>query len=64
MIIILDILNNYKIRNKIGYIVIDNASSNNTLINAIVASLRSERVVYNTLKRRYRYNNYVINLLV
>ena len=62
--IVLNILNDYEIRNKMDYMVIDNASSNNTLIDIIAASLRGEGVAYSALKRRHRCNSHVINLLV
>ena len=45
--IILDVLNDFEIRNKLGYMVMDNASSNNHLIDAIATSLHEEGVFYN-----------------
>ena len=57
-------LNNYGIRNKLGYMVINNVRSNNTLINAVTASLNNKGVLYNTSYRRLRYNNHVINLTI
>ena len=62
--VVLNMLNNYGIRNKLGYMVMDNVRSNNTLINAVTASLNNEEVLYNTNHRRLRYNNYVINLAI
>ena len=62
--IILDMLNDYKIRNKLGYMVIDNIESNNTLITAVATSLNDKGVSYNTIQQRLRYNNHVINLTV
>ena len=62
--VVLDVLNNYRIHNKLGYMVIDNVGSNDTLINAIATSLNNEGVLYNTSYRRLRYNNHVINLAI
>ena len=62
--VVLDVLNDYGIRNKLDYMVIDNVGSNNTLINTITASLNNEGVLYNTSHRRLRYNNHVINLAI
>ena len=63
-VIILNVLNDYEICNKMGYMVIDNAPSNDTLIKAIITSLRGEGVTYNAQERRHRCNDYVINLAV
>ena len=62
--IVLDILNDYEIRNKLGYMVMDNAHSNDSLITAIAASLSDEGVLYNAEQRRLRCNGHVINLAV
>ncbi len=62
--IILNILDKYKIRNKLGYIVIDNAYQNNSLIVVIADALRNQGVLYNAQERRLRYNDHVINLAV
>ena len=48
MIIILNMLNNYEIRNKINYIIMNNAYFNDTFIEIIIVFLRDERVTYNT----------------
>ena len=63
-IIILDMLNNYEIRNKLGYMIMNNVGSNDTLITTIAALLNDEGVLYNAIQRRLRYNNHVINLAV
>ena len=57
-------LNDYGIRNKLGYMVIDNVGSNNTLINTVTTSLNNKEVLYNASYQRLRYNSYVINLAV
>ncbi len=62
--IILNILDEYKIRNKLGYIVIDNAHQNDSLIAVIADALRDQGVLYNTQERRLRCNGHVINLAV
>ena len=62
--IILDVLDNFEIRNKLGYMVMDNAASNNNLIDAIATALHEERVFYNARQRRLRCNDHVINLAV
>ena len=62
--IILKVLDNFGIRNKLGYIVIDNTGTNDTLIKSITTTLYTEGVYYNTKQRRLRYNSYVINLAI
>ena len=62
--VVLDVLNDYGIRNKLGYMVMDNVGSNDTLINAVAASLNNEGVLYNASHRRLRCNGHVINLAV
>lgn len=63
-IIILNMLNDYKIRNKLDYIIINNIYSNNTFINVIAVFLKNKRVAYNAYKRRHKCNDHVINLTV
>ncbi len=46
--IVLNVLDKYKIRNKLGYIVIDNAYQNDSLIAVIADALRDQGVLYNT----------------
>ena len=62
--IIIDILNDYGIRNKLGYMVMDNVGINDTLISVITESLYEEGVFYNTKQRRLRCNSHVINLAI
>ena len=45
--VILDILNDFGIRNKLGYLVIDNAISNNVFTEVISDALREEGILYN-----------------
>lgn len=60
--IIQNVLNDYRICNKLGYMVMDNAGTNNTLIAAIADSLQDEGVLYNAGERRLRCMGYIINL--
>ena len=62
--VVLDVLNDYEIRNKLGYMVMDNVGSNDTLINAVATSLNNEGVAYDVNHRRLRCNGHVINLAV
>lgn len=64
MKVILDILNDFEIRNKLSYMIIDNVRINNTLINAIATFLNDKEILYNAKYRRLRYNNHVINLTI
>ena len=57
-------LNDFEIRNKLSYMIINNVRINNTLINAIATSLNNEEVLYNATYRRLRCNNHVINLTI
>ena len=47
-IIILNVLNDFGIRNRLGYFMIDNIKSNNTLISVIAEVLGTDRVFYDT----------------
>ena len=62
--VILDVLVDFGIRNKLGYLVMDNVYSNDTLIATIAASLHAEGVSYDAKQRRLRCNGHVINLAV
>ena len=57
-------LNDYEIRNKLRYLIINNVDINNTLIKYIVNTLSKKRVFYNAKYRRLRYNKHVINLAI
>ena len=57
-------LNDYEIRNELGYMVMDNVGSNDTLITTIDTSLNDKEVSYNAIQRRLRCNDHVINLAV
>ena len=57
-------LNDYEIRNELGYMVMDNVGFNDTLITTIATSLNDEGVSYNAIQRRLRCNDHFINLAV
>lgn len=62
--VVLNVLDDYGIRNKLGYMVMDNVSSNDTLIAAVASSLNDQGVSYDPIQRRLRCNGHVINLAV
>ena len=62
--VVLDVLNDFGIRNKLGYFVMDNAASNDALTEVISNTLREEGVLYNLNQRRLRCIGHVINLAV
>ncbi len=62
--IVLNVLDEYEIRNKLGYIVMDNAHQNDSLIAVIADALRDQGVLYDAQERRLRCNGHVINLAV
>lgn len=62
--VVLDVLNDYEIRNKLGYMIMDNVGFNDTLITTLATSLNDEGVLYNAIQRRLRCNGHVINLAV
>ena len=45
--VVLDVLNDFEIRNKLSYMVMNNVGINNTLINAVATSLNNKEVLYN-----------------
>ena len=61
---VLDVLNDFGIRNKLGYLVMDNAASNDVLTEIISDTLRQEGVLYSPEQRRLRCMGHVINLAV
>ena len=65
IIILLRVLKDYRIIGRLGYFIIDNAYSNDTLIKLISEALKKDySISYNYGKRRLRYNGYIINLAV
>ena len=57
-------LKDYEIRNKLSYMVMDNAHLNDTLISIIAESLCEKGVFYDATQRRLQCNDHVINLAV
>lgn len=57
-------LKDYEIRNKLSYMVMDNAHPNDTLISIITESLCEEGVFYDATQRRLQCNDHVINLAI
>lgn len=62
--VVLDVLDNFEMRNKLGYLVMDNAGTNDTLIEHIADALQQVGVLYDANQRRLRCNDHVINLTV
>ena len=60
---LLKLLDEYGIYDKIGYIMADNASSNDTMIRALESSLQQLGIPFNQ-SRRLRCNSHIINLSV
>ena len=58
---IIAIIKTYKIINKIGYFVLDNARSNDTCISTIIERLNIKDIKEH---RRLRYLGYILNLSV
>ncbi len=52
------------IRNYLGYFIVNNASSNDTLMNYGSADLASNRILYDVWYYKLRYNSHIINLAV
>lgn len=59
---ILETIQAYKVTEKTGYIIGDNASSNDTCYRAIANALTKIRVEFNAKKRRIRCSGHIINL--
>ena len=62
--VILQTVDLYGFRNKLGYFVMDNHSANDTLVEHIAESLRQDGVLYDPIQRRLRCNGHIINLVV
>ncbi len=57
---ILPVLDEYSLKEKLGYFIMDNASSNDTCVTEIVETLRPD---LNADNQRHRYIGYIINLI-
>ena len=62
-IVVLQVLDDYRIRDKLDYFIIDNISSNDQLIAYIASALNDNEVRYLAEERRLRCNSDIINLL-
>ncbi len=54
----------YKIQNRLGYFVMDNTSTNDTLMEYIEEDLEDERIAYDSRQHRLRCNGHITNLAV
>ena len=59
---ILKVFQEFKIRENIGFFILDNASSNNTCVDLVLYKLYLEMSAKQHLRRRLRYLGHVINL--
>jgi len=65
IVIILDVLFVYAIRNRLRYFVMNNAINNDTMLEAIAKKFHEiDNVYYDSIKHRLRCIDYVINLFV
>jgi len=62
---ILDIIDEYQIRNKIGYFMMDNVTSNDTFLHCLSQELQdTDNIKYDAELHRLRCNGHIINLAV
>lgn len=65
IIIILNVLSIYVIRNKLNYFVMNNVTNNDIMIKIIARNFyKINDVRYDLIKHRLRYINHIINLFV
>ncbi len=62
--LVLKTLTSYKIRNRLVHFVMDNASTNDTLMGYIAEDLEDEGIAYEPWQHRLRCNGHIINLAV
>lgn len=62
--VILRLLDDYEIRNRLGYFMMDNATSNDTLVEIISTVLKEQGIEYDPERHRLRCNGHIINLAV
>ncbi len=62
--LVLKTLTSYKIRNRLRHFVMDNASTNDTLMECIAEDLKDEGIAYDPRQHRLRCNGHIINLTV
>lgn len=63
-LVVLKTLNLYNIRNGLGHFVMDNASTNNTLMDYTTADLGDKEIAYDARQHRLRCSGHIINLAV
>ena len=63
-IAVLRVVDDFGIRGKLGYFVMDNVTANDILVDYIADSLYKSNIAYNPKQRRLRCNSHVINLMV
>ena len=61
---VLAILSSYNIRNRLGYFVMDNATTNDILMEYISADLESEGISYEPWHHWLHCNGHIINLAI
>lgn len=60
---ILAVLDEYHIRNNLGYFIMDNVTINNYILSSISDQLfEIDKINYNTQQHQLIYNDYIINL--
>lgn len=62
--VVLQVLDDYGIRAKLGYFIMDNVNSNDQLVAHVASALNQDGVKYNAEERRLRCNGHIINLVV
>ncbi len=60
--LVIKTLTSYKIQNRLGHFVMDNASTNDTLMEYIAEDLEDEGIAYDPRQHRIRCNGHIINL--
>ncbi len=64
-VVVLDVLSVYAIRNRLGYFVMDNATNNDTMLEAIAREFQAvDGIYYDPIEHRLRCIGHVINLSV
>ena len=63
-IIVNDIIEDFQINDRLGYFILDNASSNNTMVKEVAKKFRDRGIQFNPLQRRLRCCGHIINLTV
>ncbi len=63
--LVLEVLEDFNIYNRVGYFVMDNATNNDTMMDVIADTLNAEGgIYYDPRQRRLRCNGHIINLAV